>query len=132
MTDQFSPEQSTPNFESDLQKLAFEVKNYQEKPETKELSAPEMIKKALEEATPNLVQNPTASGSDGSLLPGYAQSASPSVKVEVESLIQKAMQGGIFAAAEEARRSSPYVLDAFHDAITGKLHEELEKRGMLK
>ena len=132
MTDQFSPEQSTPSFEKDLQKLAFEVKNYQEKPETKGLSAPEIIKKALEAATPNPVLKPAPNDGDDSLLPGYAKAASPSIKVEVESLIQKAMEGGIFAAAEEARKSSPYVLDAFHDAITGRLHEELEKRGMLK
>ena len=42
------------------------------------------------------------------------------------------MHKGIEKAAAEAKKSNPYVLDAFHDALVEKLYPELQRRGVLK
>ena len=43
-----------------------------------------------------------------------------------------AFMDGILKAANEAKKSNPFVLDAFHDALTGKLYDEFKRRGLLK
>jgi hypothetical protein len=43
-----------------------------------------------------------------------------------------AFKDGILKASSEAAKASPFVLDAFHDALAGKLYEELKKRGVLE
>jgi len=42
-----------------------------------------------------------------------------------------ALHHGIDKAVEKAKASGPFVLDAFHDALTGKLYDEMRRRGML-
>lgn len=67
-----------------------------------------------------------------SVLPSYLQKAPNEIKLMVEKLLDKAWHKGIEAAAKEARQQGPLILDAFHDALTDKLYEELKKRGVLK
>ncbi|MEK7520824.1 MAG: hypothetical protein AAB560_01980 [Patescibacteria group bacterium] len=51
---------------------------------------------------------------------------------KVNQLVNQALSDGLTAAIKEARESSPYILDAFHDALVDKLHEELVKRNIIK
>jgi hypothetical protein len=131
MADQFFKEQPKSAFEVDVDKLAVEVKNYQEKNEVKNLDSREVIKKTVQQVT-GTTSDDAGSKKDDNVLPDYADQASASVKLEVETLIQKALEHGIYSALGEAKNSSPFVLDAFHDALTGKLYDEFNKRGLLK
>lgn len=65
-------------------------------------------------------------------------SAAPSAIVEtagtqqrIDALLRIASDSGIDAAHARAAADEPYVLDAFHDALAGAMHEELKRRGML-
>jgi hypothetical protein len=57
--------------------------------------------------------------------------AAPAAKLEVEDLIRLAFKDGIAKATHAAAKSNPFILDAFHDALAGKLHEELTKRKII-
>ncbi|MBI5147638.1 MAG: hypothetical protein HZA37_00580 [Parcubacteria group bacterium] len=61
-----------------------------------------------------------------------ASSVSSDDRNKVGQLVNKALSDGLAAAIKEAREGSPYVLDAFHDALVDKLHEELVKRKIIK
>ena len=56
---------------------------------------------------------------------------SAEAKLEIEYLVDMALHHGIDKAVEKAKASGPFVLDAFHDALTGKLYDEMRRRGML-
>ncbi len=65
-------------------------------------------------------------------LPQYAQDAPAETKLEIEYLIDLAIHQGLTKANAQARTSSPFVVDAFHDALVGKLYPEFERRGLIK
>jgi hypothetical protein len=136
------PDQIQPDFEqaieADMERLATEVKLHKESPEMQAASGHELIKKSLQTmahstssgqaqdeplAIGNVIHNP---------LPNYAQDAPAETKLEREYLLGKAFREGIMRASNEAARSSPFVLDAFHDALAGKLYPELKRRGILE
>lgn len=51
---------------------------------------------------------------------------------KLQELVEIAFSRGLLEAIEEARSSNnPYLLDAFHDILTDKLHEELVKRRVI-
>ncbi len=86
--------------------------------------APPLPDPAAPPPTPvNVFQNP---------LPDYAANAPAETKLEIEHLLETAFREGIMAANTKAARSSPFVLDAFHDALAGKLYPELKKRGIVQ
>jgi len=135
------PNQISPNFEhealeADIQALAKEVKREREAQENKNLGERELLKQAirvLPPAPPPVQgQQPPAPPSANSPLPAYAQNSPAEVKLEIEYLIDFAFHHGIAKATAEARKSPPFVLDAFHDALAGKLYPEMQKRGMFK
>lgn len=64
-------------------------------------------------------------------LPHYMEGEKDLIKLKVEKLLDLAWHKGIKRASEEARDSGPLVLDAFHDALTDKLYNELKQRGIL-
>jgi hypothetical protein len=78
-------------------------------------------------ASPTIPPAP-ASGS----LPAYLDKESPEVKLKVEKLLDMALHKGIKASVGEAKNNSPLVIDAFHDALTDKLYNELKSRGLLE
>ena len=53
-------------------------------------------------------------------------------KNKIEQLINLAFSKGLEMAVAEAKKSVPFVEDAFHDALTDKLLLELKRRGILK
>ncbi len=66
-----------------------------------------------------------------SVLPQYASDMPEETQLLVEILIDKAWHKGIDVAVRDARKSGPVILDMFHDALTGKIYEEMQKRGLL-
>lgn len=133
---QFSSEIKNEAFEEEIKDIASEVKVFQERHRDKEWGDREALKRTIQSMSSNRDTSPIASDddevNDDSILPNYMSEAPESARLEVESLVEKAMREGIEKAVKEASGSSPYILDAFHDALTGKLYEELKKRGLLK
>ena len=128
-----TPQFEHAHLEADMERLAAEVKKNQENPEMRGASGQELIKQALKSvgptpATAALQADDTAQ----SPLPDYAQSASPEVKLEIEYLIDIAIHHGVMKANASAAKSSPFVLDAFHDALAGKLYPVFQKKGIVK
>lgn len=113
--------------EADLDRLAGEVLKHKESPEMRGASGQELIKRALTTMAPPPV--PAAAGAAVSgYIPDYAAGASPASRAEIEHLVEMALKDGIAKAQSEAAKSNPFVLDAFHDALSGKLYPELQKR----
>lgn len=117
--------------EADMRRLAAEVQKHRERPENRALSDEELIKKSLLTATLPPHSPPPEPGTE-SPLPSYAQDASPETKLEIEYLLDLAFHQGIEKATQAAQASNPFVLDAFHDALVGKLYSELQRRGIVK
>jgi len=121
--------------EADIKVLAEEIKRHGETPEGGNLAGKELLKQVIQSlptaAPQDQAVSPPPSSAKGSL-PDYAQSASAEVKLEIEYLLDVAFHHGIAKANAEAKQSPPFVLDAFHDALAGKLYPELKRRGLMK
>ncbi|MDO8584566.1 MAG: hypothetical protein Q7R85_00400 [bacterium] len=123
------------SLEADMKRLAVEVERQ------KEIESREVIKAALgakiREGEPAGGAGHEAAASAGaSPLPAYSDDATPEMRLKVEQLVDVAWHKGIDAAVAEARalakqKDGPALLDMFHDALTGKLHEEMVRRGLL-
>ena len=51
----------------------------------------------------------------------------------LQHLVDVAFHEGVLAAIEEARKlNEPFLLDAFHDLLVDKLHDELVARDKIK
>lgn len=142
---------SGPSFEqgleSDIAKLAAEIKNRRESITVQNYNERELVKEAIR-AFPNFEKAPpvapapapapapspvtSAASAASGILPEYAQSAPPEVKLEIEYLLDTAFRHGIGKAVAESEKSSYFVQDAFHDALAGRLYPELQKRGIVK
>ncbi|MEK9186520.1 MAG: hypothetical protein AAB885_02965 [Patescibacteria group bacterium] len=66
------------------------------------------------------------------VLPKYMETAPETLKLEVEKLLDIVWHKGIPTAVKEARKTTPLVIDAFHDALTDRLYEEFKKRKIIK
>lgn len=131
MPSEFTPEIEHNFLESDMRRLAAEVQKHRERPENRAVSDEALIKKSLAVFTPT--ENAPASPPAGpGPLPTYTQAASPETRLEIEYLLDLAFHQGIEKANAAARQSSPFVLDAFHDTLVGKLYPELQKKGIVK
>jgi hypothetical protein len=128
--------------ESDIQSLAAEVQRSRESAEFKNANERALVKEAIR-AFPRLnsaerppgggVPSPQpAASAANSPLPDYAQSAPAEVKLEIEYLLDVALQHGLNKAFAESEKSPYFVQDAFHDALAGKLYPELQRRGIVK
>lgn len=136
------PDQS--NFEhvleTDIVRLAAEIKNQRERVEMRDAAEREIVKEALRSFTgtsapPRAPATGSAAGTaddDASPLPDYAKAAPAEVKLEIESLLEIALREGLSKALTESRRTPYFVQDAFHDALIGKLYPELQKQGIVK
>lgn len=126
-------------FEKDIQDFSREVREHQEKNKIeslKESHIKELLKSRLGQANTLQAQPKDQSGNtviqQSDSLPDYLMKESDEIKNRVEGLINLAFLKGIDLSAKEAVKSGPFILDAFHDALTSKLYEELKKRGLLK
>ena len=120
-------------FERDFQAFSKEIKEHQERngiENLKEVHVKDYLKSKFTESQPVSKQPMQIQESES--LPDYLISEPNEIKGRVENLIAIAFKDGIESAAKEARKSGPFILDAFHDALTSKLYLELNKRGLLK
>jgi hypothetical protein len=124
------PQEEHAHLEEDITRLSHEVQRIKEAPENRGLSGKELIKKSLQ-ALPPTVSLPSEPQGDGAL-PSYAAGMPPEIKLEIERLLDLAFHKGIMQANEEARQHEPFVLDAFHDALAGRLYLKFQKRGVVE
>ena len=118
--------------ESDIKRLAVEVEKNREHLESRGANGREMMKHSLQTLSISHPADPVGASATDSPLPDYAVNAPAEAKLEVEYLLDLALHKGIAAAHEEAKKSSPFIQDVFHDAIAGKLYDEFKKRGILE
>lgn len=122
--------------EQDIERLSREVKEKRNLPEYKEVPERELIKQTLQPlirpsapAAP-LVAKPAPS-TEETILPDYLKDSPAEIKLQVEKLVDAIFHQGIEKTVKEANRAGAFVLDAFHDALTDKLYEELKKRNLI-
>jgi len=123
-------------FEKDLERIGKEVRERITAPETSQQGTVDH-REVIREVTRPIVyplqatSTPTSDDSDG-MLPAYAATFPQETRARAEGLIRLAVEKGIYAAAEEARKTGDAALiDTFHDAITTKLFEEFKRRGII-
>ena len=116
--------------EQDIERLAAEVGHLPERtPEATKEAVREILKQRLQAAPlPAAAEPPGGAQNQAGVLPSYMQSAPPGEKLIVERLIDLAWHKGIAAAVQEARSRHPLIMDAFHDALTNKVFDELMRR----
>lgn len=128
--DQYTPENpSLPAQE--VAAISGHVLEHKENPENKELGGFEVVKKSLESYTAPVVAQAKNDAPMDPNLPSYVAPEPAAVKQEIEHLLSLVFQKGILSATAEAAHSNPFILDAFHDALAGKLYPELQKRGIV-
>lgn len=115
--------------EANLAEVAGILQAKREKGDMQEAPGEEQVRKSIEEISKQHLENDKK---ELEVLPSYMSKDSDEVKLEVERLLTMVFQDGIQAAAKEAAKSNPYVLDAFHDSLTGHLYPELKKRGIVE
>ena len=116
--------------EKNIQKLSQEVKEYKEG--TSEVLPDREIVKSI---IGSKIQAAPAPGSQPlpgeQMLPKYLEKESPEIQLKIEELIDLALHQGIDSAIAEAQKYGPFILDALHDSLTGKIYDELKKRRLI-
>lgn len=125
--------------EADIERLSKEIAEKRNLLEHKNLSERELIKKSLE---PMIREQPSVSGQqsdvsgqlsdvNSKILPNYLKNSPPEIIFIVKELVNSLFHQGIEKVIKRAHRANPFILDAFHDALTDKLYEELKKRKLI-
>lgn len=118
---------------ADEGRLVEAAKLHAETEEGKEMKGEDLIKKAIQSVAQTSPIPPDAnSDATQNPLTAYTAEESEDVKQKIENLLQIAASDGLVKAAEEARRSSPFILDAFHDALAAKVYPYLKEKGLIK
>ena len=116
--------------EKDINKLSEEVKEYKEgKPETP--PDREIIKTIIGSKIQAVPASSPQPLTEEQILPKYLKKESPEIKLKIEELINLAIHQGIDKAITEAKKYSPFILDALHDSLTGKVYAEMKKRKLI-
>lgn len=117
--------------ERDIQRLSTEVREYKEKAGRPEITDKEAVRSALSARIQTQPTPPPPTSPTANILPGYLQKESPEAQLKVEELIDIAFHKGINASIREAKKYGPFILDALHDSLTGKIYDELKTRKLL-
>ncbi len=123
--------------EKDIERLGKEVAEKQKSPEYRGLSEKELIKQTLKPIIKSgAVSQPSAAvgaqpARDNQTLPNYLKDSPVEIKLQVEKLVESVFHQGIEKTVKEASKNSAFILDAFHDALTDKLYDELKKRKLI-
>ena len=129
------------NLEQSLARLGQQIEVERERPEAQKLSEQELVKQSIKSFANTVapeedaaVQSRDVSTTDESALPTYLQGKSidSKIKLEVERLVDLVFHEGLEKAIKEASKHSPFIEDAFHDALVDKLLPELKKKGIIK
>jgi len=124
------PQFSHAALEADILRLTREIREHRARPENGGMSNKEVVKQSIRAFTPTPAV-PFGDMSQKATLSTDLDNAPPEAKLEVEYLLDMALHEGIEKANGEASKSSPFVLDAFHDILTDRLYPELKKRGIV-
>ncbi len=118
---------------ADEGKLVEAAKLHAETQEGKEMKGEDLMKKAIQSVA-QAAPIPAGSDSDSMQNPltAYTAEQPEEIKQKIEDLLQMAASDGLVKAAAEARRASPFVLDAFHDALAAKVYPYLKEKGLIK
>lgn len=115
--------------EANIQQMTEVIERQKENPEMLGLSGVEHVKQSLQTIAAQVA--PVVEDKDNPL-PKYVQEESAEVRHEVESLLSVVFREGLDHAYKEAHKSTPFIMDAFHDALTGRLYPELQRRGIVE
>ncbi len=127
------------DIEKSLEKLGKHVEKETASYEAETLPEKEVVKRSIQALSRDLPQDreeekrKEPEGGD-SVLPNYLQGEGGEeiAKKEVEDLIDLVFKKGLEAALKKARKESPFIEDAFHDALVDKLLPELKRKGIIK
>ncbi len=129
---EISPHES---LEKEIQELSVNLKNKSiaEKRDAIKVSLAEKIglNNSSSAQAPSVPVQSATTAHSSSILPPYATNLPEELQLEVEKLVDLAWHKGIDVAIASARQSGPMVLDMLHDSLTGKIYDEMEKRGLL-
>ena len=120
-------EKVSPQFEQEVTKISLEIEQRRNKLEQEagieshERVAREVIGEAIRTAGTGAHAH-TPENSDVS----YLDSAPEEEAHQVNALIDMIKEKGLTAAISDARTKTPYILDAFHDALVEKLYNTLK------
>ena len=137
MPDQPLLEFSHEVLEKEIERLSQEISHFREQPENSGFPEREVVKQSLGRVMPSLgaerEEKPQVSpDKSSSVLPEYARNVSLETKLEIEHLLDLALHKGLDEANAVASKTSPFVLDTFHDLLVEKFYPELQKRGLIK
>lgn len=126
--------------EVDMQRLSREVLEKRKLPEYKDFSNKEIIKETIrpfikpEEQGANIENKFAIEAGEKDFLPDYALDLPAEEKLQVEKLIDAVLHEGLKAIEEVKDNKNKYsarVVDTFHDSLSGKLSNELEKMKLI-
>lgn len=128
--------------ETDIEKISAEIAEKKKLLEHKDVSERELIKQSIKASVQVKQQLTTDKDKNEdkntnfakNFLPDYfkdVKNLPPETKSQIELLIDLTLHQGIDKTVHRAQRFNPFIIDAFHDILTDKLHEELKKRNLL-
>lgn len=124
--------------EQSLAKLGQEVLKQRETLQRKELPEREIVKDSIKSLAKETVpqeekESRAVEPEKNGFLPSYTRGSGLSAEVaaEISALVRGVFSEGLEKTLREAKKRSPFVEDAFHDALTDKLLPELKKRKII-
>lgn len=134
------------NFESGggeniISRVAEQVTKINEKLEMKDASHEVIVKESLKSIAQSIspqsvsptssVVNDTVETNSNSVFPSYLNKGiNENDSKKIETLVNIAFEKNLDEAINLSKKESPFIEDAFHDALTEKLVPELKKRGV--
>lgn len=117
--------------EQEIQSLSKEIQEHKATLEKPATSDREIVRAALGARIQKPPIDQPAAQPQSDILPKYLESESAEIKLKVEQLVDVAFHKGIDASIQEAKKLGPFILDALHDSLTGKIYDELKARKLL-
>lgn len=112
--------------EKEIQELRKEVESYRARVPDERAAVHRVVGERVQQEKRMAGVHPSA------IVPHYITLNHPELRLQVEQLIDRAWHQGLSHTLKEARKSGMIILDAFHDALTDKLYDEFQKRGLFK
>lgn len=90
----------------------------------------QVVGEKISEAVPSFVPKAVSTKDDDNK--SYLDSADEDTTNIINGLLEKVFSEGIATAIKYAEMNDPYIIDAFHDALTDKMYEKLKAEGIVK
>jgi len=110
----------------DEEEIKKAVEYHRSLPENKEKKFEDIVKSSIQSIAPVSDENKSKNleKDSNSELPAYMSGQREDYKEEVRGLLDLAKNKGIKKASASALKKSPFILDAFHDALVKKIIKE--------